>query len=85
MANYEVMVNVGKSPVRKQWTKYINPKPWDMMRKMEENVGNTDGNVLYALTTNIYGMYYEKKSTTVMKAYLEKILQLSWQCLYFSY
>lgn len=56
-----------------------------MMRKMEENVGNTDGNVLYALTTNIDGMYYEKKSTTVMKSYLEKILQLSWQCLYFSY
>lgn len=55
------------------------------MRKMKEKVGNTDGNVLYALTTNIYGMYYEKKSTTVMKAYLEKILQLSWQCLYFSY
>lgn len=55
-----------------------------MMRKMKEKVGNTDGNVLCALTTNTDG-YYEKKSTTVMKAYLEKILQLSWQCLYFSY
>lgn len=84
MANYEVMVNVGKSPVRKQWTKNINPKPWDMMRKMKEKVGNTDGNVLCALTTNTDG-YYEKKSTMKDVAYLEKILQLSWQCLYFSY
>lgn len=43
------------------------------MRKMQEKVGNTDGNVLCGLMINTDG-YCEYKSTAIMKSCSEKIL-----------